>query len=159
MKYTNILYYIAMVSFFAIGCTKQDDFTNIVYECECGTLTIDSRDLSVRLAEGFVPNSSLPDTWRYHIIADYRTEEQRINHAPSNEISLTIDIVHSGLLASDEALNVMTVNYLDVPNDIIWNITEGIVEVSVNDGYHSVNLSNIVADGNLINGALMVDFQ
>jgi len=53
----------------------------------------------------------------------------------------------------------MTVNYLDVPNDIIWNITEGIVEVSVNDGYHSVNLSNIVADGNLINGALMVDFQ
>ena len=159
MKAINIILYIAMVSFFAIGCTKHEDFTNEVFDCECGTLTIESRDLSVRLAEGFVPDSSSPDMWRYHIVADYRTEEERINHIPSKDTSLTIDIAHSGLSASDDAFNVMTAQYIHVPYNAMWDISQGSVEVSVNDGTHTVTLSNILADGNLINGSLMVDFQ
>jgi hypothetical protein len=59
---------------------------NIEFDCACGTLHLDGRDLTVRLAEGYAPvldiSAEVPVLWKYFAVADFRTENEVTNHAP-----------------------------------------------------------------------------
>ena len=125
MKSLRTRYLAAIASFIIVGCTKHESCENELFDCECGTLTLNDRDLNVRLAAGFNPDSTNTDFWRYHIVADYRTVEEQINHTPSEDLSLTVELTYSGSSASGDAVDVLTAKYLEIPVDEMWDVTEG----------------------------------
>ena len=151
---------LSIIAFIAVAtiasCTKHDSFENTLHDCECGTMDLDGRELSVRLAEGFVPDSTNQDLWRYLVIADYRTEEEQINHTPSEDVSFTVDILLSGGNASEPAQNVLTTTYIELPIENNWPVTDGEVSVSSGDSIHTLTFSNVVAETRVINGEFTI---
>ena len=157
MKALRTLYLSAIASFIIVGCNKRASFENELFDCECGTLSLNNRDLNIRLAAGFNLDASNTDFWRYHIVADYRTEEEQINHTPSEDLSLTVELTYSGSSASGDAVDVLTANYLEIPVDEMWDVTEGTVEVNAGDSIHTLTLSNVVVDGSkTLNGEFTI---
>ena len=130
------------------SCTRHDTFENTLHDCECGTMTVNDRDISIRMAEGFVPDSTNANLWRYHVVADFRTEEEAINHTPSEDLSLTIELLNSGNTASGNAVDLLTANYLEIPVDVMWDVSGGTVSVNASDSIHNLTISNVVVDGN-----------
>ncbi len=151
---------ISIIAFIAVAtiasCTKHDTFENTLFDCECGTMDLDGRELTVRLAEGFVPDSTNQDLWRYLVIADYRTEEEQINHTPSEDVSFTVDILLSGGNASEPATNVLTTTYIELPIENNWPVTDGEVSVNADDSIHTLTFSNVVAETRVINGEFTI---
>ena len=47
---------ISLIAFVAIAaiasCTKYEKYENPLFDCECGTLHVNDRDITLRLAEG-----------------------------------------------------------------------------------------------------------
>ena len=152
---------LSFIAFIAVAtiasCTRHDTFENTLHDCECGKMTVNDRDLSVRMAEGFVPDSTNSNLWRYHIVADFRTEDEAINHTPSEDLSLTIDLLHSGNTASGNAVDLLTANYLEIPVDVMWDVSGGTVSVNSGDSIHNLTISNVVVDGNrTLNGEFTI---
>ena len=138
------------------SCTKHDSFENTLHDCECGNIEIDGRELSVRLAEGYTPDSTNTDLWRYVVVADYRTEEEQINHTPSEDVSFTVDIEVSGGSANEPATDVLTATFIELPTENVWAVTDGEVSVSAGDSIHTLTYSNVIADSRAINGEFTV---
>ena len=151
---------ISIIAFIAVAtiasCTKHDTFENTLFDCECGTMDLDGRELTVRLAEGFIPDSTNQDLWRYLVIADYRTEEEQINHTPSEDVSFTVDIEVSGGSANEPATDVLTATFIELPTETVWTVTEGDVSVNAGDSIHTLSFSNVIADNRAINGEFTV---
>ena len=152
---------LSIIAFIAVAtiasCTRHDTFENTLHDCECGKMTVNDRDVSVRMAEGFVPDSTNSNLWRYHIVADFRTEEEAINHTPCENLSLTIELLHSGNTASGNAVDLLTANYIEIPVDVMWEVSGGTVSVNADDSIHNLTISNIVVDGNrTLNGEFTI---
>ncbi|MBM72556.1 MAG: hypothetical protein CL847_07215 [Crocinitomicaceae bacterium] len=152
---------LSIMAFIAVAtitsCTKNDRFENTLHNCECGTMTVNDRDISIRMAEGFVPDSTNANFWRYHVVADFRTEEEAINHTPSEDLSITIELVHSGNTAFGNAVDLLTANYIEIPVGVMWEVSGGTVSVNAGDSIHNLTISNVVVDGNrTLNGELTI---
>lgn len=152
---------LSIITFIAVAtiasCNRHDTFENTLHDCECGTMTVNDRDISLRMAEGFVPDSTNANLWRYHVVADFRTEEEAINHTPSEDLSLTIDLLHSGNTASGNAVDLLTANYIEIPVDVMWAVSGGNVSVNAGNSIHNLTISNVVLDGNrTLNGEFTI---
>ena len=142
--YTLIAFFASMILF--TGCVKHDPFINIEYNCECGDLLLGDRALSVRLAEGFVPSDDEPNLYRYHIVADLRTENEVANHNPNHDLALTVDVITDGASTTVNAIDVLVANEIEVPGvDINWEISSGIVNVLITDNSHILTFTNVQA--------------
>ena len=147
----------AFASLAIVGCTKHDDFTNELFDCECGTMQVNGRDLNVRMAEGFNPDSTDSNLWRYHLVADFRHEEEAINHAPSEDLSITVDLIYSGSSFTANATDVLTANYIAIPVDEMWDVTSGTVEINAGDSLHTLTLNDVAVDGDkTLNGEFTI---
>ena len=142
--YTLIAFFTA--TFFFTGCEKHEPFTNIEYNCECGDLSLGDRALSLRLAEGFVPSDDAPNLYRYHIVADLRTENQVANHNPNHDLALTVDVTTDGASTTVNAVDVLVANEIEVPGlDVNWDILSGIINVLITDSSHVLTFTNVQA--------------
>lgn len=154
---------ISLIAFVAMAtiasCTKYDEFENTLFDCECGTLNINDRDITLRLAEGYNPDTSNTELWRYHVVADYRTEEEQINHTPSEDLEFIVDMEYDESSSDENAADVLTVTFIELNDADIWEITDGEVSVSQGDSTHTLNFSEIIADGRQINGEFNVSIQ
>tara|TARA_B100000683_G_C12488648_1_gene553880 strand:- start:1454 stop:1933 length:480 start_codon:yes stop_codon:yes gene_type:complete len=154
---------LSLIAFVAIAtiasCTKHDDFENTLFDCECGTLNVNDRDITLRLAEGYNPDTSNTNLWRYHVVADYREEEPQHNHTPSEDLDFIVNMEYDGSSSSKDAVDVLTVTFLEQNNADIWEITDGEVIVNKNVASHNLIFSNIIADGKEINGQFTVSIQ
>ena len=148
------------------SCTKHETFVNTLFDCECGTLALDGRDLNVRLAEGYfldlihIHNDADPahDHWRYHVLVDFRTVDEIANHVPSHDVALTVDIpLTAGTTDTGQAIAVLTANEIEAPGmDVFWNITGGEITVNKTDSLHTLIFSNVVTNKGTINAELTI---
>jgi hypothetical protein len=155
-----------LISFFAAifilsGCTKHEPFVNTEYNCECGTISISDRALNVRLAEGFVPSEDAPNLYRYHIVADLRTENEIAYHNPSHDIAFTVDVNTDGVSTTVNAVDVLVANEIDAPSlDVNWDISGGLITVLKTDSAHVLTFTNVQAgssgNGGTINAELTI---
>lgn len=154
---------VSLIAFVAIAtitsCTKHNDFENTLFDCECGTLKINDRDITLRLAEGYNPDTANTDLWRYHVVADYRTEEEQINHTPSENLDFIVDMEYDGSSSDEDAVDVLTATFIELSDADIWEITNGEVSVSKSDSTHTLTFSDIIADGRQIQGEFTVNIQ
>ena len=157
ITYTLIAFFAAAVLF--NGCKKHEPFVNIEYNCECGDLSLGDKVLSVRLAEGFVPSDDAPNLYRYHIVADLRTENEVANHNPNHDLALTVDVTTDGASTTVNAVDVLVANEIKVPGlDVNWDISSGIVNVLITDNSHVLTLTNVLAGSSGNGGTIDAEF-
>jgi hypothetical protein len=144
--------------FILSGCTKHESFVNIEYNCECGTLSVDGRELNVRLAEGFTPSEETPNVWRYHVVADYRTADEIANHAPSQDIAFTVELTAVNASTTTNAVGAITAIDISAQDiDTMWEIAGGQVTAQRTDSLHTVVFSNVsTGDNTIINADLTI---
>ncbi|MDA0568268.1 MAG: hypothetical protein O3A22_02220 [Bacteroidetes bacterium] len=153
-----------LIAFFAstiliTGCTKHEPFVNTEFNCECGDLSLGNRELSVRLAEGFVPSDDAPNLYRYHIVADLRTENEVANHNPNHDLVLTVDLTTDGASTTANAVDVLVANEIEVPGlDVNWDISSGIVNVLITDNSHVLTFTNVQAGSSGNGGTIDAEF-
>ena len=154
---------IAFASLFTLsGCTKHEPFVNIELDCECGTLNLDGRDLTVRLAEGYAPVSDIsaegPVLWKYFVVADYRTENEVTYHAPSHDLEFSVNVETMGSSTTVDAAIALHVNEIEVPNiDVEWTISSGTVKVVQTDSIHTLTFTDVqVGNYDIINAELTI---
>ena len=155
--YTLIAFFASTILF--TGCTKQEPFVNTEFNCECGDLSLGDRELSVRLAEGFVPSDDAPNLYRYHIVADLRTENEVANHNPNHDLVLTVDLTTDGASTTANAVDVLVANEIEVPGlDVNWDISSGIVNVVITDNSHVLTFTNVQAGSSGNGGTIDAEF-
>ena len=151
---------IALIAVATIAsCTKHDEFENELFNCECGSLNINDRDITLRLAEGFNPDTANTDLWRYHVVADYRTEEEQINHMPSEDVDFIVDMEYDGSSADEDAAYVLTATFIELNDSEMWEVTDGEVSVSQGASTHTLTFSYVIADGRQVSGEFTVNIQ
>jgi hypothetical protein len=144
---------IAMIA----GCTKHETFVNLLFDCECGTITLNDRDLSIRLAEGYAPDSTNADLWRYHVVADFRTENEVANHIPNQDLAFTVQMNLTGSSTTANAVGALTVNELEAQvTDAFWDVVGGDVKVDRTDSLHTLTFLNVEAGGRTINAEVYI---
>jgi hypothetical protein len=161
--------YSALISVFVSvillsGCTKHEPFVNIEFDCECGVLSINDRELTVRLAEGFVPSDESPNLYRYHVVADLRTENEVAQHDPSHDIAFTVDIITDGASTTVNAIDVLVANEIEAPSlDLNWDISGGLIKVLKTESSHTLTFTNVQAgssgNGGTIEAEIIIDPQ
>ena len=155
--YTLIAFFASTILF--TGCTKHEPFVNTEFNCECGDLSLGDRKLSVRLAEGFVPSDDAPNLYRYHIVADLRTENEVANHNPNHDLVLTVDLTTDGASTTANAVDVLVANEIEVPGlDVNWDISSGIVNVLITDNSHVLTFTNVQAGSSGNGGTIDAEF-
>ena len=153
-----------LIAFFASiilfsGCTKHEPFVNTEFNCECGDISLSDRGLSVRLAEGFVPSEDAPNLYRYHIVADLRTENEVAHHNPNHDLALTVDVTTDGASTTVNAVDVLVANEIEIPGlDVTWDISSGIVKVLKTDNTHVLTFTNVQAGSNGNGGTIDAEF-
>ena len=157
ISYTLISVFASIILF--SGCTKHEPFVNIEYDCECGTISLSDRSLTVRLAEGFVPSEDSPNLYRYHIVADLRTENEVAYHNPNHDIAFTVDINTDGVSTTVDAIDVLVANEIEAPSlDVHWDISGGIINVLKNDDSHVLTFTNVQAGSSGNGGTIDAEF-
>ena len=160
---TTIFAFVAIA--LVASCTKHETFVNTLFDCECGTLALDGRDLNVRLAEGYfldlmhIHDDAQPahDHWRYHVLVDFRTVDEIANHVPSHDVALTVDIPLTGSSNTGQAIAVLVENEIEAPGmDVFWDITGGEITVNKTDSLHTVTFLNVVTNKGTINAELTI---
>lgn len=128
----------------ATGCTKFAPFDGESYSCECGSLTWGGRELGMRMAE-VVPLDST--TFRYHMIADLRTEEELRDRIDSRDLILTLEASISGettTLNLDAGDTRLTVLQVDAPDTSLpWLMQGAQMVVSTSDLTHDLSLTSL----------------
>ena len=157
---------IAFAALFTLsGCTKHEPFVNIELDCECGTLNLDGRDLKVRLAEGYAPETGTSPEgtvlWKYFVVADYRTENEVTYHAPSHDLEFSVNFETMGGTPTSTTLDAaiaLHVNEIEVPNiDVEWTISGGTVKVVQTDSIHTLTFTDVqVGNNDIINAELTI---
>ena len=69
------------------GCYKAPEFINPVYSCECGSVTFGDSLYNLKMAEAVVPDSLVPLSRSYHIVADLRTPDEVDAHVPAHDLT------------------------------------------------------------------------
>lgn len=140
------------------GCTKHEPFVNIEMDCECGTLNLDGRDLTIRLAEGYAPASDLSPEWKYFVVADFRTENEVTYHAPSHDLEFSVNFESTGGSTTLDAATALHVKEIEVPNiDEEWTILGGTVKVEQIDSIHTLTFTDVqVGNNEIINADLTI---
>ena len=144
------------------GCTKHEPFVNIEFDCECGTLNLDGRDLTVRLAEGYAPESDLspedPLLWKYFVVADFRTENEVTYHAPSHDLEFSLNLESMGSSTTLDAAIALHVKEIEAPHiDVEWTISSGTVKVVQTDSIHTLTFTDVqVGNNDIINAELTI---
>tara|TARA_B110000444_G_scaffold259273_1_gene302500 strand:+ start:841 stop:1347 length:507 start_codon:yes stop_codon:yes gene_type:complete len=165
MKAIKTTFFAVIAVALVASCTKYETFVNTLFDCECGTLSLDGRNLNVRLAEGYFHNGAYNDAgqiahdyWRYHVVVDFRTEDEIANHVPSHDVACTIAIpLTSGTSDTGQALAVLTANEIEVDGmDVFWDITGGEITVNRTDTLHTLIFSNVVTNKGTINAELTI---
>ncbi|MBC8150250.1 MAG: hypothetical protein H8E97_03075 [Bacteroidetes bacterium] len=144
------------------GCTKHEPFVNIEFDCECGTLNLDGRDLTVRLAEGYAPETGPspedPVLWKYFVVADFRTENEVTYHAPSHDLEFSVNFESMGGSTTLDAAIALHVKEIELPNlDVEWTILGGTVKVVQTDSIHTLSFTDVqVGNNDIINAELTI---
>ena len=144
------------------GCTKHEPFVNIEFNCECGALNLDGRDLTLRLAEGYAPEAGPspegPVLWKYYAVADFRTDNEVTYHAPSHDLEFSVNIETMGSSTTLDAAIALHVNEIEVPNiDVEWTISGGTVKVVQTDSIHTLTFTDVqVGNNDIINAELTI---
>jgi len=166
MKAIKTTFFAVVAVALVASCTKHETFVNTLFDCECGTLSLDGRNLNVRLAEGYFLDlmhihddmQIAHDHWRYHVVVDFRTEDEIANHVPSHDVACTIDIpLTPSTSDTGQALAVLTANEIEVNGmDVFWGITGGEITVNKTDTLHTLTFSNVVTNKGTINAELTI---
>lgn len=69
------------------GCYKAPEFVNPVYNCDCGTVTFGDSLYNLKMAEAVVPDSLVPLSRSYHLVADLRTADEVDAHVPAHDLT------------------------------------------------------------------------
>ncbi len=138
------LSFAALVILILSGCTKYNDFEGEVYDCDCGSMVWDGRDVTLRLAEVV----SLDDSAvRYHIVADVRTQAELDAQIDPRDVSIawTVNLEGSNtnLTASQGDPNLM-VEQIDAPGvGTPWNIAGAQATVTTSTLDHTMSLTQL----------------
>lgn len=142
----------SLVSVFALilltwtGCTKYDPYVGESYDCECGTLTWSGRELGMRMAE---VESLDETTYRYHVIADLRNEEERASRMEPRDVVLTLTTELNGATTSlsfDAGDAAFDVQEVDSPGTgIPWSMEGADLAINVSGETHIMTLTSLSA--------------
>ena len=154
---------IAFAALFTLsGCTKHEPFVNIEFNCECGALNLDGRDLTLRLAEGYAPEAGPspegPVLWKYYAVADFRTDNEVTYHAPSHDLEFSVNIETMGSSTTLDAAIALQVKEIEAPHiDVAWTISGGTVKVVQTDSIHTLTFTDVqVGNNDIINAELTI---
>ncbi len=130
------------------GCTRFAPFEGYAYDCECGTMTWDGRELGMRMAEA-EPLNADSTLWRYHVIADLRDAEELEARAEPRDIVLTVTAAFGGTpatLAFDEGDAGFTLKEVDSPaGSVNWTMGGANLDLSADGAGHTMVLNSLVA--------------
>ena len=155
----TILYSTTVLAFSAIltlsGCTKHEPFVNIEFDCECGTLNIDGRDLNLRLAEGYAPeidsSDENPVLFKYFVVADYRTGDEIAYHVPSHDLEFSVNSPTLEASTTLDAAIALQVKEINAPNiNVEWEISGGTVKIDRTDNIHTLTFIDVQVENNVI---------
>jgi len=128
------------------GCTKFDSYGGETFDCDCGYVVWDGRDLGMRMAEVEQLDSA---TYRYHIVADVRTLAEIEARDEPRDLVFTLTTLLTGtnttlnLSAGDEAL---TVQQVESPGTgIDWAMSGASLSIAVGDDAHVMTMTNVSA--------------
>jgi hypothetical protein len=128
------------------GCTRYAPYDGEFFDCECGTLVWDGRELGMRMAEVEQLDST---TYRYHVIADLRDQEELdARMEPRNVIlTLTTSFVGASTSLSLEAGDAaMTVQEVDSPgSEVPWTMNGADLAISASEEAHVMTLNSLSA--------------
>ena len=128
------------------GCTKYDSYGGETFDCDCGYVLWDGRDLGMRMAEVEQLDSA---TYRYHIVADVRTLAEIESRDEPRDVIFTLTTSLNGantsleLAAGDEAL---TVQQVESPGTgVDWSMSGASLSIAVGDDAHVMTMNNVSA--------------
>lgn len=144
------------------GCTKYDSYNGETFDCECGYVVWDGRDLGMRMAEVEQLDS---ETYRYHIVADVRTLAEIEARDEPRDVVFTLTTALNGanttlnLAAGDEALTVQQVESPGLGVD--WAMSGASLSIAVSDNAHVMTMTNVSATrgNNTINATGEITFD
>ncbi|MEC7693448.1 MAG: hypothetical protein VX446_03595 [Bacteroidota bacterium] len=128
------------------GCTKYDSYDGESFDCDCGYVVWDGRDLGMRMAELEQLDSG---TYRYHIVADVRTLAEIEARDEPRDVVFTLTTSLDGanttlnLSAGDEALTVQQVESPGLGVD--WTMSGASLSIAVSDDAHVMTMTNVSA--------------
>ncbi|MEC7950998.1 MAG: hypothetical protein VXZ28_02120 [Bacteroidota bacterium] len=128
------------------GCTKYDSYDGESFDCDCGYLVWDGRDLGMRMAEVEQLDS---ETYRYHIVADVRTLAEIESRDEPRDVVFTLTTALNGanttlnLEAGDEALTVQQVESPGLGVD--WTMSGASLSIAVGADVHVMTMTNVSA--------------
>ena len=128
------------------GCTKLTPYNGEFFDCECGDMTWASRTLNLRMAEVEALDST---TFRYHVIADLRTQAEVDAREDSRDLVLTLTTAVQG---NSAALNLssgdarLTLQEVDAPGTgIDWGMAGASLNIAVEEDRHTLALGTLTA--------------
>lgn len=128
------------------GCTKLTPYNGEFFDCECGDMTWASRTLNLRMAEVEALDST---TFRYHVIADLRTQAEVDAREDSRDLVLTLTTAVQG---NGAALNLssgdgrLTLQEVDAPGTgIDWGMAGASLNIAVEEDRHTLALGSLTA--------------
>ena len=128
------------------GCTKYDPYTGEAFDCNCGNLTWDNRELNMRMAEV----EDLGDNvYRNHIIADMREPFEIEEHSEPRVIVLTLTTellgptTTIGLAAGEDDL---VLQQIDSPGaGTNWYMGGASLVITKTGDTHEMSLTSLIA--------------
>lgn len=131
------------------GCYESEEFVNPVALCECGSINFDGADYPLKMAEGFVYDSTNVLSRRYHLVADMRSEADAKSHAPAHDFTVFIEI---------DSIN-QPVYY--IPQDLVPHLMQQINHGEALNPVRDYICTNGVftANGALLGGVESISFQ
>ena len=129
-----------------ISCTKYADRDEGRYNCECGTMTWDGRELEMRMAE-VVTSDSI--NFSYHIVADLRSESQRdAGMAPKDiviDFVLTYEEGENGLVLGVEDAD-FSIQEIQAPGTgFNWLFDQATYDVEISESRHVFELIELTS--------------
>ena len=128
------------------SCTKLTPYDGEFFDCECGDMTWASRTLNLRMAEVEALDST---TFRYHVIADLRTQAEVDAREDSRDLVLTLTTAVQG---NSAALNLssgdggLTLQEVDAPGTgIDWGMAGASLNIAVEEDRHTLALGTLTA--------------
>lgn len=128
------------------GCTKYRTYEGEFFDCGCGHVVWDGRELGMRMAEVEQLDS---ETYRYHIVADVRTLAEIEARDEPRDVVFTLTTSLNGanttlnLAAGDEALTVQQVESPGLGVD--WTMSGASMSIAVSEDAHVMTMTNVSA--------------
>lgn len=151
MLHSRFLFTVALSTAFVLtislaGCTKYAPYDGVAYDCECGDMTWNDREVNLRMAE---VESMGGTTFRYHVIADLREPAEIEAHEDPRDLVMTFTtdisatVTNLTLDSEDPSLVLQVVNAPGLGVD--WAMTGAELTVAVNADAHVLTLTSMTA--------------